>query len=297
MRATRSPWRLWLAGIRPRTLVAGAAPVLVGAAATLHDPDFRLVPAFLALVGALALQAGANLVNDVADGVAGVDAERVGPQRLVQAGLATPGQVRVAAGVAFGLAALAGVGLVTHGGWPIVAIGLVSLMVAVGYSAGPIPVARQGCGEAAAFLFFGPVAVLGTAGAVTGSWVALPWALSLPTGLWAAALLLANNLRDRESDARAGRRTLAVRMPARRAAWLYQALVAAAWLAPGLAAWVMHRPRAAWAVVVAAGPAWAAIRAVRGHLVGTAVAPALGRIADALTVAAVALCLALGLPG
>ncbi|MBM3269263.1 MAG: 1,4-dihydroxy-2-naphthoate octaprenyltransferase [Candidatus Sericytochromatia bacterium] len=289
-------WAIWLAGIRPRTLIAGAAPVLVGTATVLHAPDFRPAPAILALLGALALQAGANLVNDAVDGEAGVDAPaRVGPRRLVASGLASAREVEIAAAVAFGVAAAAGCLLAWYGGWPIVAIGVAAILAAIGYTAGPAPLSRLGLGEVAAFAFFGPAAVLGTAGAIRGDWAELPWLAALPTGLLAAALMLANNLRDRESDLAAGKRTLAGRLPAAAAGWLYRLLIGAGWAFPALAALVWQRPLVALAAAIAAPAAWRAWRAIRPGQGGAAVAPALGRTADLLGVAAAAFALAIAL--
>ncbi len=201
--------RVWILAARPRTLPAAAAPVLLGSACAWSAGGFRPGPALSALVGALAIQVGTNLVNDVADFARGADREdRVGPLRVTQTGLLSPRQVKGGAVAAFALATLAGLYLWWAAGWPVVAIGLAAIAAGVAYTAGPFPLAYHGLGEPFVFVFFGLVAVAATA------WVQ---ALAVPPAAWwgggvcgffATAILVVNNTRDWASDRRAGRRTL-----------------------------------------------------------------------------------------
>jgi 1,4-dihydroxy-2-naphthoate octaprenyltransferase len=200
----------WAAGARPRTLPAAVAPVLVGtgAAAALHG--FRPGPALLALVVALALQVAVNYANDYSDGRRGTDADRVGPMRLVGSGAATPRQVLVAACLAFAVAALAGLGLAALSSWWLVAVGAVCIVAAWTYTGGPIPYGYRALGELFVFVFFGPVAVVGTTYVQTRTLPGLALVVSVPVGLLIVAILVVNNLRDIEGDALVGKRTLAV---------------------------------------------------------------------------------------
>jgi 1,4-dihydroxy-2-naphthoate octaprenyltransferase len=200
----------WLAGARPRTLPAALAPVLVGTGAAAALDGFRLVPALLALVVALALQVAVNYANDYSDGRRGTDADRVGPMRLVGSGAATPRQVLVAALLAFGVAAGAGLALAALSSWWLVALGAVCMVAAWLYTGGPIPYGYRALGEVFVFVFFGPVAVVGTTFVQTGAVEGLAVVASLTPGLQIVALLVVNNLRDRAGDAAVGKRTLAV---------------------------------------------------------------------------------------
>ena len=218
----------WLAAARPRTLPAAVVPVVVGLALAARSGDVHVPVALATLVAALLIQIGTNLANDYYDFVAGADThERLGPQRITQAGLAAPATVRAAAFGVLGAAALVGVYLVVVGGWPIVLIGVASLLAAVAYTGGPFPLAYHGLGDVFVFVFFGLVAVSGTVWLQTHALDATTLVASLPVACLATAILVVNNLRDRVTDARAGKRTLAVRLgdAATRAEWL--ALVAA----------------------------------------------------------------------
>ncbi len=224
---------------RPKTLPAAAAPVVVGTAVAISDGLFSFGPALAALSGALLLQVGANLANDVFDFKKGADTtRRLGPVRVTQAGLLSPGQVLLGMWLTFGLAALAGLYLALVGGWPVVAIGLFSIAAAIAYTAGPFPLGYNGLGELFVFIFFGPVAVGGTyyvqAGALspTALWSALP------IGLLAMAILVVNNLRDIDTDRAAGKKTLAVRLGARGARIEYLLLVGGAYAIP-LLMWLL----------------------------------------------------------
>ena len=205
---------VWLPGaIRIRTLPASVVPVFVGTAAAAQRGAFEPVVAILALLVALSLQVATNLVNDYGDHVRGADGDdRIGPARASQSAEVDPRHVAIGGGVALLFAAVFGAFLIARGGWPVVWIGLGSLVSAVAYTAGPYPLAYHGLGEVFVFAFFGPVAVLGTeflqAGSVSTGGI---WA-SVAIGLLAAAILLVNNVRDVAGDERAGKRTIVVRL-------------------------------------------------------------------------------------
>lgn len=205
-------FQIWILGIRPKTLPAAAAPVIVGISIALGDGVFRFTPALAALLGALLLQIGSNLANDVFDFKKGTDtAERTGPMRVTQAGLLTPRQVMTGMGTIFMLATLIGLYLVYVGGWPILIIGVLAIVSAIAYTAGPFPLGYNGLGDLFVFLFFGPVAVLGTYYVQSGAITSASWWASIPMGLLITAILVVNNLRDIDTDRKAGKRTLAVR--------------------------------------------------------------------------------------
>jgi 1,4-dihydroxy-2-naphthoate octaprenyltransferase len=202
--------RKWLAGTRPRTLPAAVVPVLIGSGVALGYARFSWWRAGLALVVALALQVGVNFANDYSDGIRGSDEQRVGPVRLVAAGLAPPRQVLAAAIGCFFLAGVAGLALAAVTSWWLVAVGAACIAAAWFYTGGPKPYGYSGLGEVFVFLCFGVVAVAGTAYVQMNalSWLGL--AASVPAGLLACALLMVNNLRDIGTDTVAGKRTLAV---------------------------------------------------------------------------------------
>jgi 1,4-dihydroxy-2-naphthoate polyprenyltransferase len=202
--------RKWLAGTRPRTLPAAVVPVLIGSGVALGYARFSWWRAGLALVVALALQVGVNFANDYSDGIRGSDEQRVGPVRLVAAGLAPPRQVLAAAFGCFFLAGVAGLALAAVTSWWLVAVGAGCIAAAWFYTGGPKPYGYSGLGEVFVFLCFGVVAVAGTAYVQMKalSWLGL--AASVPAGLLACALLMVNNLRDIGTDTVAGKRTLAV---------------------------------------------------------------------------------------
>jgi 1,4-dihydroxy-2-naphthoate octaprenyltransferase len=202
-----------LLAARPKTLVAAAAPVVVGAGLAAHDATFAALPALAALAGALLIQIGTNLANDYYDFVRGADtADRVGPARVTQAGLLAPDAVRRAMVLVLVAAMLPGAYLVSIAGWPIVWIGLVSIACAVLYTGGPAPLAYHGLGDVFVFVFFGLVAVGGTYYVQAGTWPVDVWLAGAGVGALSTAVLVVNNLRDIETDARAGKRTLAVRL-------------------------------------------------------------------------------------
>jgi 1,4-dihydroxy-2-naphthoate polyprenyltransferase len=200
----------WIAGARPRTLPAALAPVLVGTGAAAALDGFDPGAALLALVVALALQVAVNYANDYSDGKRGADADRVGPMRLVGSGAAAPRQVLLAALLAFAVAGVAGLALAALSSWWLVAVGAVCITAAWTYTGGPLPYGYRALGEVFVFVFFGPVAVVGTTYVQTGTLPALAFAVSVPIGLLIVAILVVNNLRDLQGDALVGKRTLAV---------------------------------------------------------------------------------------
>ncbi len=208
-----TPARVWLDAARPRTLPAALAPIAVGTALAFHEGAWHPGIALLALATALLLQVAANLANDVFDFERGADGEdRLGPARATQRGLVAPGAMRRAALFVALAAALAGVFLVWRGGWPIALAGAASLAAAILYTGGPWPLGYHGLGDLLVFVFFGCVGVVGSHYLQTLAFSpAALWA-AVPVGMLATSILVVNNLRDRTSDARAGKRTLAVRM-------------------------------------------------------------------------------------
>jgi 1,4-dihydroxy-2-naphthoate octaprenyltransferase len=215
----------WMAGARPRTLPAALAPVLVGSGAAAALDGFRLLPALLALVVALALQVAVNYANDYSDGRRGTDADRVGPMRLVGSGAAPARQVLLAAALSFGVAALAGLALAALSSWWLVAVGAVCIVAAWTYTGGPLPYGYRALGEVFVFVFFGLVAVVGTTFAQTRHVEGLALAASVPVGLQIVAILVVNNLRDIDGDAAVGKRTLAVLLGDRRTRLFFAALL------------------------------------------------------------------------
>ena len=284
------PKHPWLAGARPRTLPASLVPVLVGTGAAVAYGHAIWWRALLAGVVSLSLQVGVNYANDYSDGVRGTDTARVGPVRLVASGLASPGAVKGASLLAFGTAGVAGLALAAVAGWWLVAIGLACVAAAWFYTGGPKPYGYAGLGEVFVFAFFGLVATVGTAYVQTHTVTGLEVLAALPVGLLAVALLVVNNLRDIAGDAAAGKRTLAVRLGARRTRWLYCGCV--------LGAGVLVVPPALtrpWALLGLASLAllWAPVRSVVGGAEGPSLVRALGATGRAQL--ALGLLLAVGL--
>jgi len=239
--------RAWLMAARPQTLPAGSAPVIVGTGLALHDGVFAPLPAVFALVGALLLQVGTNFANDYYDAVRGADTEdREGFERVTAGGLIEPAAVKRAMYATFGLAILLGVYLVYVGGVPILVVGLASVVAGITYTGGPLPYGYRGLGDLFVFVFFGLVAVAGTyyVQAAAGAGVVLPTALpegtlpvravvaGLPAAGLSTAILVVNNVRDRETDAAAGKRTLAVMLGYRLSRIEWTALVGMAYAVP-----------------------------------------------------------------
>ncbi|MFT3770860.1 MAG: 1,4-dihydroxy-2-naphthoate polyprenyltransferase [Minicystis sp.] len=250
--------RAWLLASRPATLTAALVPVMVGTAVAHVTGGVRVGPALAALFGAFMLQITSNFANDVFDHEKGADThERLGPTRAVQSGLLTAREVRAGLLVTIALAVLCGVYLVTVGGWPIIAIGVASVLSAVAYTGGPYPLGYHGLGDLFVMIFFGFVAVCGTVFVQTGSVPPLAWLASVPVGAIATAVLVVNNVRDRETDVKAGKRTLAVRFGRRAGVIEYASLFAIAYAAPVAA--VLWMGRAPWVLL----PIVTAPRAVR----------------------------------
>lgn len=202
----------WLLASRPKTLPAASAPVIVGTAIALGDGVFNFLPALAALVAALLIQIATNFANDVFDYKKGTDTTaRTGPLRVTQAGLLSPRQVLWGMGIVFGLAFLVGIYLIIIGGWPILLIGVLSIISGIAYTGGPYPLGYNGLGDIFVFVFFGPIAVCGTYYVQA---LSLNWTIglaSIPIGLLATAILVVNNLRDLKTDGQTGKKTLAVR--------------------------------------------------------------------------------------
>src|SRR3954471_19356496 len=233
---------------RPRTLPAAIAPVLVGTAAAIEQHgDLRRVGAFIAaLIGSIFIQIGTNLANDYSDAKRGADTvDRLGPVRVTAAGLVAPRSVLIATWLAFGIAVLAGIYLATVAGVVIVLVGAASIAAGVLYTGGPRPYGYAGMGELFVFLFFGLVAVNGSYYVQLERLDWLPFWFSLSVGFLSTAILVVNNVRDIDTDRRAGKRTLAVRLGRERPRLLYAALVAGAFLVLPLG------------LLFSSGPAWA----------------------------------------
>ena len=201
----------WIMAARPATLWAAIAPVVVAASLAIHDDAFRLDVLLVTLLAAIAIQVGVNFANDLADAARGADTEtRIGPTRAVAAGLITPRQMRNGMIAAFGFAALGGIYLTVVAGWVVIAIGVASIVAALGYTNGPVPYGYYGLGELFVFIFFGLVATVGARYVYDQSAPLDAWICGVVMGLFAAAILIANNLRDIDTDRAAGKRTLAV---------------------------------------------------------------------------------------
>ncbi len=242
---TRGGLRDWLSATRPRTLAAAVVPVAVGTALPGMPPHW--LPALACLAGAVLIQIGCNFANDAFDALKGADTdERIGPRRAVASGAITPRAMLVATALTLSLAFAVGMYLTAVAGWPILAVGVVSIVCAVAYTGGPYPLAYHGLGDVFVFLFFGLAAVLGSgwvqyAGrvdvayghdpahvcrAVVNSFTSWPhaWLIAMGIGLQCTAIIAVNNLRDIPTDAKTGKRTLAVRIGERASRWYYLAL-------------------------------------------------------------------------
>ena len=237
--------RLWLLAARPRTLPAAVAPVLVGTALAGSEDEFRALPFVAALIGSVFIQIGTNLSNDYSDARRGADTEdRLGPVRVTAGGLMPPRRVLVGTYVAFGVAVAAGLYLAAVAGWELLVVGAASILAGVLYTGGPRPYGYEGLGELFVFLFFGIVAVVGSYFVQTEELRWEAFALAVPVGLLASAILVVNNVRDIDTDRRAGKRTLAVKLGRERARVLFAAMVIVSFavpplLVPALSPWVL----------------------------------------------------------
>jgi len=225
---------VWLLAIRPKTLPAAVGPVVVGTAVAIADQAFRLLPALGCFVGAMLLQIGVNLANDYFDAKNKIDSEeRLGPVRVTQSGLIPPGQVKLAMIITLALAAAVFGYLALTGGWPIVAIGVASVLGALSYSGGPYPIASHGLGELFVFIFFGLVAVCGTYYVQALTLTPLAVLAAIPPGLLISAIMVVNNFRDIDTDSKAGKNTLAVKLGRSNSIRFYRSLLAGSYLLPG----------------------------------------------------------------
>ncbi len=264
---------VWRLAVRPRTLPAALAPVTLGLAFAVRDGGVDLPLALLTIAVALLLQIAANLANDLGDYHRGADVERLGPPRVTQLGLVPPRRMRLAVGIALGCAFFLGLPLILHGGWPIAVAGALSLLAALAYTGGPFPLAYHGLGEVAVIVFFGGVGVLGTVALQLERVPIEAVAPALAVGLLATAILVVNNLRDRETDARAGKRTWAVRLGDHGALREYQVCLVLAYVAV-LVAVAFDPGRVTWLLVALTIP--------RARVVARAVAGARGRALNPL---------------
>jgi len=219
---------IWVDGARPRTLPAAIAPVLVATA--LAGDLFNPLTAPLALIVSLSLQIGVNYANDYSDGIRGTDNDRIGPSRITAGGLAKPVQVRNAAFISFGVAAVAGLGLAITTSWWLIAVGAISIFAAWGYTGGKNPYGYMGLGELFVFIFFGLVATVGSFYVQTEEITGQAILAGVVVGSLACAILVINNVRDRAKDEVVGKRTLAVRLGDKNSRILYSALVIAPYL-------------------------------------------------------------------
>lgn len=266
--------RTWAAGARPRTLPAAVVPVVVGSGVAFGYGRFSWWRAALALLVALALQVGVNYANDYSDGIRGTDEVRVGPVRLVAAGLARPRHVLAAALTCFGVAGVAGLVLAAVSSWWLLLLGAAAVAAAWFYTGGSRPYGYRALGELSVFVFFGLMAVAGTAYVQMLSLTWLPWAAAAAIGLLACALLVINNLRDIPTDSETGKRTLAVVLGDQRTRALYIGCV----LVPFCVALVLAPARPLSLLALAALPlAIAPVRQVRDGATGRGLIVALGQ--------------------
>jgi len=244
-----TPVRAWLLASRPATLPAAAVPVLVGASAAISEgSSFHPLVFVTTLVCALLIQIGTNFANDYSDFHRGADTKhRLGPVRVTQSGLISQSAVRLGIIVVFGLAVLLGAVLAWVGGWPIIAIGVFSILAGLAYTGGPFPFGYHGLGDLFVFVFFGLIAVTGTAYLQSGEWNAFALVLSVPVGLLVTNILVVNNLRDRPTDIVAGKRTLAVRFGDRNTRAQYALFTAVAYAIPLVVA--LTDPSRRWLVL------------------------------------------------
>ncbi|MEJ6607092.1 MAG: 1,4-dihydroxy-2-naphthoate polyprenyltransferase [Candidatus Planktophila sp.] len=260
----------WVAGARPRTLPAAIAPVLV---ATAYAGDnWNLSRALQALIVSLALQVGVNYANDYSDGIRGTDDSRIGPMRLTASGLAKPIAVRRAAFISFFIAALVGLNLAIAISWWLIAVGIVAIGAAWGYTGGSQPYGYKGLGEISVFLFFGIVATVGSYFVQVEKINLGIFFIATPLGTLACAILAINNLRDREQDQIVGKRTVAVRLGDSGARRLYIALLVTAHLFA-----LLTLQLGALITLLAAPLTWNLIRRVLAGAAGAELIPFLAR--------------------
>ena len=259
----------WKTAARPHTLWASVAPVTVGTGLAVGDGAFRWDAFFMTLIVGIAIQVAANFANDVSDAARSADTpDRQGPRRMVSEGIISPRQMWVATWAAVAAALAAGLYLILIAGWVLVWVGILSVLAMLTYVGGPWPYGYRGLGELFVFVFFGMVATVGTRFVHDATAPIEAWALAIPMGTLASAILVANNLRDIETDARAGKRTLAVMMGRARSRTFYAVLVWGSFAAVAAAAAVGLTPVATVATLglapLAIGPVRAVLGAARG---------------------------------
>jgi 1,4-dihydroxy-2-naphthoate octaprenyltransferase len=276
--------RIWAMAARPRTLAASVAPVIAGTAVAASAGAFRPLVALLALLSSLLIQIGTNFANDYSDFKRGADAERVGPPRVTQSGLVRPELVKRAAWIAFFGAMALGVALAMISGWPIVLIGVVSIAAGWLYTGGPWPLGYHGLGDLFVFLFFGLVATCGTAYAQALFVPQSAWIAGASVGALSTAILVVNNLRDRVTDAKVGKNTLAVKLGPALTRAEYVLLLAAGFVLP----LSLGRPWPLLALPLAVSPLRRVLRQD-----GAALNPALGETARLLLAVSILLALEL----
>ncbi len=262
---------IWIEASRPKTLPAAAAPVIMGSAMAFHDGGFHLPAALAALLGALLIQIGTNYANDYFDFKKGADNhERLGPRRATQTGLIAPAVMKRAFILTFTLAFIIGLYLIFRGGWPILLIGLLSILFGILYTGGPYPLGYNGLGDIFVLVFFGPVAVGGSYYVQTLDMTAVVLVAGLAPGFISMAILTVNNLRDIKTDRLAGKRTLAVRFGVAFARFEYIASMLAACLVPLILIYMTHENYLSILTLLVLFPAVPGIRMV---LDGSAGAP------------------------
>lgn len=286
-------WKAWWLAARPKTLPAAIAPVIAGSAVAWHEGGFHLPAALAALVTALLLQIAANFANDAIDFKKGADtAERAGPTRVTAGGLLTADAVLKATSVALALAAVCGLYLVWRGGWPFLLLGLAAIVCAVAYTGGPFPISYLGLGELFVFLFFGLLAVAGTAYVQTLQLTGLALAVSVPIGALAVGILIVNNLRDIPTDTAAGKRTIAVRIGPRNTQYEYGLMLVIAMASP-LVFFLVGWLNWSWVLTVLAWPVFYRLWHAITTQTGPALNPSLGNTGRALLLFSVLLSAAL----
>jgi 1,4-dihydroxy-2-naphthoate octaprenyltransferase len=291
-----TPARAWLLAARPRTLIAAIAPVLTGTGLAAFHDALNWLPAAAALLGAVLIQIGTNLANDYYDFVRGGDTEeRIGPVRVTQAGILAPEVVRRGMMATLAAAVLVGVYLVSVAGWPIVLIGLASVACAVLYTGGPFPLAYHGLGDVFVFVFFGLVAVGGTYYVQALTWPLDALLAGAGLGALSTAILVVNNLRDIETDERAGKRTLAVRIGVRGTQAEYVLVLMAAAAVPVVGVVSFSWPPLSLAALASGLLCVSPLRAVFGYSEPAELIAALGGTARVVAVYGVLLALGLGL--
>jgi 1,4-dihydroxy-2-naphthoate polyprenyltransferase len=270
--------RIWLMAARVRTLPASIAPVLVGTALAGYSGTFHPLRLVAALIGAIFIQVGTNLSNDYSDARRGADTEdRLGPVRVTAGGLVPPRQVLVATYISFGVAVAAGAYLVVVAGWQLLVVGAASILAGVLYTGGPRPYGYEGLGEVFVFLFFGIVAVVGSYFAQVKHLEWEAFALAVPVGLVASGILVVNNFRDLDTDRRAGKRTLAVRLGRTRTRAMFAVIVYLAYVLTPVT-WVFG-PLSAWLFLpwLTLPIATSIVRTVRNRTDGASLNEALAR--------------------